>query len=377
MLSLAEFLHPITPEAFQSDYYGRKPLHIPAEEGGSRQGLLTWGDWNHLLNQPGLWSSQNLRLMRDHIPVRPDQYCRALQTANGPVNRPWMPKLEIFLSAGSSLVANEVHQLHPPLTRTAAMLGEAFAAGIGSNVYYSSEGIRAFGTHFDNHEVFAVQTEGEKLWNIYENRSGISAESMPDNMETRRWFEQTRGELLTQVHMKAGDLLYLPRGWYHDALATTGPSLHVTLAVNPLHGRAVLGLLERMALQNSLFRDWLPSARIDGGAPLQTQLKAMGQAIADVVGSPAFMEEIARIQQRMVERPADFTLPHLKPVTLYRTTGRAFPAASPDIRTAYGWAIQERQFAIEDLIAQFDFISESDMRAGLAAAEQAGAVQRV
>lgn len=375
MLTLDELLHPITPAEFMADYYGRKPLHIPAVAGGRRHELLTWDAWNYLLNQPGVWTAQSLRPMRDYIPVHPDQYCRTLQTVNGPVSRPWMPKLNVFLSAGSSLVANEVHQLHPPLTRMAAVLGDAFAGGVGCNVYFSSQGIRAFGTHFDNHEVFAVHTGGEKVWNIYENRAENSAEVLPDNMETRRWFEQTRGALMTQVHMKPGDLLYIPRGWYHDALATAGPSLHATFSVNPLTGRALLSLLDRIGMQHALFRDWLPPARLDGGESLRQRLKALGQFLSELADSQPLMDEVVRTQQRLVERPSDFTLPALQPVTLYSITGQAFPAAGVDVRATYDWAITEQRFAVEDMVAQFDYISEADVRAGLEAAERAGAVR--
>jgi len=374
MLSLDELLHPVTPAEFLADYYGRKPLHIPAGPDGRRRDLLTWDAYNYLLNQPGIWTSQSLRPMRDHIPVHPDQYCRTIQTASGPVKRPWTPKLEVFVAAGSSLVANEVHHLHPPLTRLGAMLGEAFAAGIGSNVYFSSKGIRAFGTHFDNHEVFAIQTEGEKVWNIYEHRAGNPGIALPDNMETRRWFERTRGALMTQVEMKPGDLLYVPRGQYHDALATTGPSLHVTFAVNPQTGHAVVALLDRLAAEHALFRDWLPSVRTDDGKVLKAHLQALAALLSELAQSDSMVEELGRTQQRQLDRPAGFNLPQLPPITLYRTTGKAFPATRPALRVIYDWAIAERQFAVEDMIATFEALSGAEIHEGLEAAERAGAI---
>ena len=39
--------------------------------------------------------------------------------------------------------------------------------------------------------------------------------------------------------------------------------------------------------------------------------------------------------------------------------------------------IEERQFAVEDLVADMVSLSEADIRSALAGAEQAGAVQRV
>jgi hypothetical protein len=47
------------------------------------------------------------------------------------------------------------------------------------------------------------------------------------------------------------------------------------------------------------------------------------------------------------------------------------------VRETYDWAIEERQFALEDMVAQFQSLSEDEVRAGVAAAETAGAVQRL
>ena len=41
----------------------------------------------------------------------------------------------------------------------------------------------------------------------------------------------------------------------------------------------------------------------------------------------------------------------------------------------FDWMIEERQFAVEDLVADMETLSEADIRSALAGAEQAGAVQ--
>lgn len=376
MPSLDELLHPITPADFMANYYGRKPLHIPAVEGGRKREMLTWDAWNTLLAQPGVWTSQTLRPMRDHIPVRRDLYCQKIKTANGQIDRPVMSKLEVILAQGASLVANEMHHMHLPLTQTAAMLGESFAAGVGCNVYFSSQGVRAFGTHYDTHEVFAVQTEGEKVWNIYEGRADNPVDSLPDNMETRRWLEQTRGALMQEVHMRPGDVLYIPRGCYHDALATTGPSLHATFGVNPLTGAAIMSLLGLMAGKAAVFRDWLPAATAEDGKPLQDRLRDLGELLAELAKSPLLATEIGRIQRRQIERPRAFNMPELKTLTRYRVTGGAFPEASFDLRLLYDRAARAREFSAEELAAEFDYLAEAEVMAALTAAEEAGALRR-
>ncbi len=376
MDTLDELLHPITPERFRAEYEDRKPLHIPAAAGGHKRALLDWAAFNDLLNRPAVWTSKSLRLMRDHIPVPPEQYCRPVTTPEGPVMRPAPGKVDVFLSAGASLVANDVLDLHPPLARLGQTLGEVWGALVGANIYCSFSGVRAFGTHFDNHDVFVVHTEGEKVWNIYERRADNPVDPLEDTMETRRWFEQTRGRVIEEVRMRPGDVLYLPRGWYHDALAVDGPSLHVTFSVNPLYGRIMFSLLDHAAMQNPAFRAWLPAAREENGEALRRRLAELGELLANIAASPAFRDEVAMAQRRLVPRAANFTLPERKPVTLYQTTGRAFPPASTGVRVVYDWAMEERRFALEDMVAQFDFLSEAEVRAGLTAAEEAGAVRK-
>jgi hypothetical protein len=377
MHSLDDLLQPISPEHFLGEYVGRKPLHIPASGDGAKAAILTWPDFNRLLGQGSLWTSAHLRLMRNYVAVPPDQYCHPVATPQGEVLRPWPQKVEVFLSAGASLIANDVLSIHEPLMRIGETLSRTFAASIGANIYCSFRGVQAFGTHFDNHDVIVIQTGGTKVWNLYASRADNPIENFPDDDATRRWFEQTRGPLMQQVTMQPGDVLYLPRGWYHDALATDGPSLHVTFAITPLHGRTLLSLLNLEAMKNPAYRAFAPPATEDGGAALAAHLAEYGQILARIAASPAFREEVARSQTRMTPRPPSFTLPERKPITLIRTTGRSFPDCSSTMREIYDWAISERQFALEDMVAQFQSLSEDDVRAGVAAAEAAGALQRV
>ena len=377
MHSLDNLLHPISPEHFLGEYVGRKPLHIPDSGDGGKAAILTWPDFNRLLGQGSLWTSAHLRLMRNYVAVPPDQYCHPVATPQGEVLRPWPQKVEVFLSAGASLIANDVLSIHEPLMRIGETLSRTFAASIGANIYCSFRGVQAFGTHFDNHDVIVIQTGGTKVWNLYESRADNPVENFPDDDATRRWFEQTRGALMQQVTMQPGDVLYLPRGWYHDALATDGPSLHVTFAITPLHGRTLLALLNLEAMKDPAYRAFAPPATGDGGAALAAHLVEYSQVLARIAASPAFAEEVARSQTRMTPRPPSFTLPERKPITLIRTTGRSFPDCSNTVREIYDWAISERQFALEDMVAHFQSLSEDDVRASVAAAEAAGALQRV
>lgn len=375
MRTLEEILHPVTPAQFRVDYLGRQPLHIPAAEGSNKRALLTWDAFNGLLNQTNVWDSERLQLMRHDDAVPPEQYCRRKRTPEGLIWRPSPAKVEVFLSAGASILANDVLTLHSPITHAGVALGEALAAEVGASVFCSFKGGRAVATHYDVHEVFAVQTEGEKVWNLYEGRV-IDPVGYPPGL-TQTDFNRDCGRLVSTITMKPGDVLYMPRGFYHDTVTPDQPSLHVSFTVMPLTGRSLLALLDGPALQDAAFRAWLPAADAEGGALLQARLAELATRLAGIVASPAFRDEVALLQRRLMPRAPDFSLPVRKPATVYRVTGRAFPDMGPMARRVYDWMIEERQFAVEDLVADMESLSEIDVRNALAGAEQAGAVQRV
>lgn len=374
MLTLDELLHPVTPAEFRAAYEDRKPLHVPAGDDDRKRRLLDWAAFNQLLNQADIWTPTTLGLMRNRVAVPPEQFFQFITSDAGQTIRLSPRKLEVFLSAGCSLIANQVGFLHPPIAHLSEALSRRWGAHVGANIYCSFSGVQAFGPHFDIHDVFAVQTEGEKVWRLYENRAEAPLEAFKDPAEARRVFEQGHGPLMTEVRMRPGDVLYVPRGWYHDALTHDGESLHVTLSVTPLSGPSVMKLLNAAALQDPEFRAWLPPAWDEDGASLKASLAGIGRILTRLIESEAFATEIAMAQQAAIRAPADFTLPARKPVTLMRVTGRAFPASSVAVRKAYMWAQDERVFAVEDMIAQFDGLSEADIRAAVDAALAAGAI---
>ena len=375
MRTLEEILHPITPPQFHAEYEGQRPLHIPAAEGSGKRGLLSWDAFNGLLNQSNVWTSERLQLMRNDAAVPAEQYCQMKRTPEGHVWRPSPAKVEVFLSAGTSILANDVLTLHSPITRAGVALGEALAAEVGASVFCSFKGGRAVATHYDVHEVFAVQTEGEKVWNLYEGRA-IDPVGYPPGL-TQADFDRDRGRLVSTITMKPGDVLYMPRGFYHDTVTPDQPSLHVSFTAMPLSGRNILSLLDGPALNDPAFRAWLPPAEAGGGAPLEARLTELAGRLAGIVASPAFRDEVALLQRRLIPRAPDFSLPVRKPVSLYRTTGKAFPDAGARVRRVFDWMIAQRQFAVEDLVAQMDSLSEADVLAAIDGAEQAGAVQRI
>jgi hypothetical protein len=81
--------------------------------------------------------------------------------------------------------------------------------------------------HHDTHEVISLQVAGEKRWLVYE-----PVLKLPLKNQRYRSALGAPGEPVIDVTLQAGDTMYLPRGWLHQALTSDSDSLHITVGVN-------------------------------------------------------------------------------------------------------------------------------------------------
>src|SRR5690606_35780596 len=140
----------------------------------------------------------------------------------GPLLRADPGRVKDFLRRGATLVANDIDHLSPGLTAFASAMEEALGGKVQGNLYLSSRRRQGFGAHFDTHDVYAVHVEGTKTWHVYEGRATDPIAHPAFKTLGREHHEKAKGAKLMDVHMAPGDLLYLPRGQYHDALADEG-----------------------------------------------------------------------------------------------------------------------------------------------------------
>jgi ribosomal protein L16 Arg81 hydroxylase len=384
-MEFAEFLAPFDAGTFRSQHFGKQPLHIRRQ--GAAASLLPWRRFNEVLALTPYWNEETLKVFYRSRAALRENYCDTADVRPGsfaPVNP---AKVKALLGLGASLVANHLHRVCPEVGAVAAMLEREFAARSFANVYCSFRGVQAFQTHFDLHDVFAVQAEGEKTWRVYESRADAPVNPVPPGDEWEKWLTETRGKLLFEAVMKPGDILYLPRGQYHDALTGDAASLHVTFGVAPATGLAVFKLLESALTKESQFRAWLPDAR--SGRALAERLAALGDRVRAVMGSPAFAIDVMNHQQGLARPPADYGLPAQAAPAWYSVARRAqvlrrdegFAVAFDGGEIPVGatwptieWILTQRMFSVDDALARQPGADRAALAADLARLEKAGVI---
>lgn len=375
-MEFADFIAPFDARKFRSEYFGKRPVHI--QGGAARAGLLPWPRFNEVLAITPYWNEETLKVyFRSRAALR-ENYCDTADLRAGmyaPVNP---AKVKALMGLGASLVANHLHRVCPEVGAFASMLEHEFAARVFANVYCSFQGVQAFQTHFDLHDVFAVQAEGEKTWHVYESRADAPVNPVPPGDEWEKWLTESRGKLLFEARMKPGDVLYLPRGQYHDALTGSYASLHVTFGVAPATGLALFKLLETALTRESGFRAYLPDAR--SGEELRERLAQLAERVKAAMTSPAFAIDVLNHQRDLARVPADYGLPAQAKTTWYSVARRAqvlrrdrgFAVAFEGGEIALGasyptveWMLKQRVFSLEDAIARQSGVDRAELRADL------------
>lgn len=388
MISFSDFTAPLSPEAFFADYYGRKPVHIQGGGPGRRE-LLPWAKFNALMSVGPAWTAQTLKLVRDGTAIGADHYCDRVRTPEGARMIANPAKVKVFLGLGASLVADGIQALSPELQAAAGALSARLGGLTAANAYCSFQGYRGFGAHFDLHEVFAVHTEGEKVWRVYQGRADapIRFPEM-DEESVRAWLDATKGPLLFEARLRPGDVIYIPRGWYHEAMASSAASLHLTFSVAPHTGRSLFPMLEKEALLDRAFRGYLPDARTEGGAALRQHLADLAERLKAVLTSPEFATEVGA-EQRILQAPrATYALPQQTIIHYFQATGREATVVAKGrrrlLRTgqaevelgeaheAVSWMLGRPAFAFEEVTANFPQFSEATLKAAMELLARAG-----
>jgi len=162
-------------------------------------------------------------------------------------------KVENYIRKGASLVLNDLVYLSKEIEGLASDLQTITNGRCQANLYFSMQSHQAFAPHFDTHDVFALHCEGEKRWNIYENfekdpiNHPIYKQELSDKTEKP-------GKIIDQVLLKPGDLLYLPRGQFHDALASKNGAIHIAFGITYLKPIDIFQYYYDQLIVNDYFR---------------------------------------------------------------------------------------------------------------------------
>ncbi|CAM9707862.1 unnamed protein product, partial [Phaeothamnion confervicola] len=231
---------PLRREDFYRHYWENQAVVIKRGDRSYFEGWLDVSEMKGFIERHGMRYGEDLDVTnyvngrRVTLNPPPTRYCSSLPASlHSPANGEAAMVNAKFVWArfgeGCSLRMPCPQKFSDSMHRLLSSLEEEFGCMVGSNVYLTPAGHQGFAPHWDDVEAFLCQVQGVKLWRIYRPRT--ESEVLP-RVSSKNFSEkdlQTEPDL--EVRLEPGDVLYLPRGWIHQA-KTLGSeaSLHVTLS---------------------------------------------------------------------------------------------------------------------------------------------------
>jgi ribosomal protein L16 Arg81 hydroxylase len=294
---LAALLAPLGPRAFFDEYFGKQPALFRGAPRRAR-GLISLRRVVRVVaskTEP----AGKLLVRREHLTLDAVPSADLVASLGGAV-APGTAPVWAYLEQGHPLVWNGARGATAALDRLTGDLARAFGAQVWANVYATGTAGTPLDMHFDSHEVLAVQCEGVKEWTISKVRVNcpldlpVLAPAIERALEARR--EEALAETLMTFTVGPGDVVYVPRGQFHNARTPSGRSLHVTFAISPPTGLDLLEALAGRVISEALFRDYLPVRLADAdGCRRRQHLERLIERLLELVRGdemPALLEKL-------------------------------------------------------------------------------------
>lgn len=290
---LAWLLNPLSISSFLRDYWEKQPFISSEKRSDYFDGLLSVKTVDALLT--GQYPRhRDLRMVKDDTLVP-----RHIYTLNSTLNGITEPSPDALIDVdrvltlfaeGTTIVLESLHLRWSPLAQLCRSLEQEVGFPCQTNVYLTPPSSKGFGPHYDNHDVLILQISGNKTWKIYEN---------PVALPTGRLHlqEASRDAAHREIHLESGDLLYLPRGFVHEAATSDNHSLHITLGILVITLRDLLIEAVRVASENHVeLRCALPLGLTTGKCSLSTD--AVCRLLSLVSGEASIAQAVERTRDR-------------------------------------------------------------------------------
>ncbi|WP_234320257.1 cupin domain-containing protein [Streptomyces sp. SBT349] len=231
---------------------------------------FSWHDLNEILSR-GRVEPAELTLCAGGRPL-PEHAYMATRAGHRVVD---LTKTFALMRSGVSLIIDSLDRIHPAIRAATddvmRMVGEAASC----NLFVTFDDSQALDSHFDEVDTFVVQVLGTKSWRVHgpseEHPVPEYGDSDPARCPAAVLFERT---------LEPGDVIHVPRGWWHTVRGGGESSLHLTFAFTRPTGYDWLRWVAYRALADVSVRESLARA----GTPQEQ--RAQAERLLD-----AFMDE--------------------------------------------------------------------------------------
>lgn len=206
-------------DKFGADFRSKLSTQIFFERGeeGFQNDLFSWADLNALLDRRSV-APADLQLSGQGQLVPRSAYTDAAGTLD-------LPSIQSLIRDGASLILDGLDRVDSKVRHATNDVMRLTGETASCNLFVTFQDSQAFHSHFDEVDTIILQLEGTKKWQVH-------GPSEPDPLPEYGDSDPSNcpeGAILDTV-LHPGDLLHVPRGWWHTVRGNGGRSMHVTFA---------------------------------------------------------------------------------------------------------------------------------------------------
>ncbi|MGV3721945.1 MAG: cupin domain-containing protein [Actinomycetota bacterium] len=291
--TLERLLSPAPISGFLSEYWEQRPLALQRHDPAYYHSLLTSADVDRLVTTSDL-TYPEFRLVRSGEPLPLPEYTRTTSSSGGASRRVADPdRIVEQYRNGATVILQGLHRSWTPLATLCRSLEAVLSHPTQTNIYVTPPRSQGFAPHYDTHDVFILQIDGSKHWRLYD-----SPVALPDRTLGYQAQGAPAGQLLCELDLAPGDLLYLPRGFIHEALTSEQRSIHITLGITGFTWTDLLAEAVSECRHDERFRRNLPP----GFAASDELRSAMAAELAELARELTQPEAALRAVDRIIDR---------------------------------------------------------------------------
>ncbi|MDF9619082.1 cupin domain-containing protein [Pseudomonas entomophila] len=216
----------VSKQAFAEHYQGKKPLFI--KQAFTPSADFSWADANQIITRNNV-ESPDFKILHNGL-VPKHEYIETFHDVGMVRHR--LNKSAVYerMRNGATLIANKIVN-EPKVHGFARQVAQLTGRQTVSSAYAAFGRQASFQTHWDTRDIFAIQLMGRKRWIIYE-----PSFADPLYMQQSKDLEQDYpcpAEPCMDIVLEPGDVLYLPRGWWHNPLPFEEETFHLSVGTFP------------------------------------------------------------------------------------------------------------------------------------------------
>jgi ribosomal protein L16 Arg81 hydroxylase len=221
---------------------------------------------------------------------------------------------------GKSLRIIGIHRFSRAIMLLCRSLEHELSCPVNTNMYLTpgETGARALDRHYDTHDVFVLQIYGRKRWRLYDSHVDSPLEHFPPIRGERKGRTRQQNEkkkeksrrdtckLIDEFVLTAGDLLFIPRGYWHEAEGVDGhTSCHLTVGIQSFTYLDLMTLaIAQAAAQDVELRQSLPAGfgtYADCRSAVAEQVSRIMERLPRTISTQSALSQVSEIFMRTRE----------------------------------------------------------------------------